>query len=230
MVSKFITKGRGAGRKVIPIRSGSTVHSIKIPRQFYGIPVYIQDIAQDEIKRNYMRSVHSDMQLLNHLRSSRQHIIGNIGHDNLKEWIKLKISIDGYTFDSSGYLRSKGVPQYKIFLMDTDAVLKAVLKYEGAKESDVDDFLYLYGRHYKFTGIDGHSYDIRFRDIRRGYLLTPDVEHTFTRYLNMDHLFNYYRDDMFTEYISKNRMRSLKAKMFSEYHKVYKGKKGYLKV
>ncbi|NOQ37588.1 hypothetical protein GQ472_01740 [archaeon] len=236
--TRFITKGRGTGRKVIPMtsKSRSKVPALDMSDRFYSMPQYILHMTLDEDERIYLQKLHENYQLLNHLRLAKRDLIGHIGDDTYSGWVKLMCDIDDGSFDADSFLKSKGAYRYHLFTVSVDHKFRAVLRAQGVGDRFIDDFLYIYGRHYKFVGIDGLSYDIKFPLAHYGDMIMTSMKPAFNKYIGMSSIF-YFRDDddfkrytVFIDLSFKDRWKSLSSMMDKKYHEAYKDKKGYLKV
>ena len=172
--------------------------------------------------------MHQDKQLLNHLRLVKDRLIGHIGKDTYIAWVKLKHDIDDRYFDVDAYLRSKGI-RPSFFEVSYDDQFKSVLKAQGVEDKFIDNFLYMGGKHYRFVGVDGQSYDINFKF----HLL--DKEHIMSEmapvfkkhlgHLDIDKIFKVYNNRM----VSEKRRNTIASIMKKRYHEVHKGMKRYIK-
>ncbi|NOQ37592.1 hypothetical protein GQ472_01765 [archaeon] len=232
MTTRFMTKGKGQSRKIIPMKGRQEPKPKGIRRdvseQFYDIPKYIRDITLYENERGYLMALHKDRQLLNHLRNIQAGLISNIGAVEYHRLVGLYVDVQLSVFDIGKYMRSKGIPALMYWLLSTSDKFKMMLRTKGLSDKDISDFMYLHGNDYKFTGIDGNQYKLRSSIFSRD-TITEDMQPSFDRYLNMRTTFpigvtkrgRYVKDD--------KRIDQLKTLSDKIYHKAYKDKRGYLK-
>lgn len=230
MATKFITKGRGKTKKVIPLK-GRVSSNALVPKQFYAdMPIYMHGMARTTPEQRYLDSWHIDLQLLNHLRGIQNHMISKVGAKRYAEIDRLYKDMKR-TFDIDGFLHSEGVSGYKRFWMSWDDKFRLMLHLKGIDQHFIDDFFYLRDRDFEFDGLDGKRYHMKkdYLDLSK-HLITPEIAPLFERYVSMNEKLSYYNCHPYENEVPEERVDALRRSHAVAYHEAYKNKRGYIKV
>lgn len=228
MAVKYITKGKGQGRKVIPIQTPiakrpKVLTSIE-PDKFNLTDDYMLNIAKDKVELDYLTKLHTDRQLLNHILLMKRDI------SNFDSLSKAYYNLLTDMFDVDKFLKDNGISSYKRFMMSSKDKRALVLHIKGISDTDIDAIQKLYDLNYKFKGVDNQSYSIRFGLLHDSAIM-PTMESRFKEHLPyLSTLFNYFNIHIYSTDISDSRAKELNDLSEVKYHEVYKDAKGYIKI
>ncbi|NOQ37575.1 hypothetical protein GQ472_01675 [archaeon] len=225
MTASFITRGRGAGRKVIPIGIG--IRKPVVVR-YEGLgrvapsKAYLTDIVKDDTELEYLSDIHDDMQFINKMRNLKSRVVKAIGQSEYDRWIKLYNDIDSGAFDFDEYVRRNKVHislWRHIRHMSDIEKFEAVLKHKRYSPDIISDFTAMYHYDFGYHDLDGVS---RLKFFHVAKLVYPAVR----KYLDTDLI----DEEPQYYYISGKRREMLHEKFLREYNNKYGNRDGYQRV
>ena len=226
-MTRFFTKGRGVGRKVIPVgRRPSTSASVKYKEAFRvsANKQYLTYIASDDTEMDYIGSIHDDMQFINQMRIIKSKIIKTIGLSEFDRWVNMYDEFNDESFEFYKYAKRHNVHMtvWQYLRSNNMERFAAVLRAKGFSQDTITDFIALCHENFWYDDLDG---------VRRGkfYHVSKLVHPAVRKYLGKG--FVDLIDDEYEEHdISQARRLKLHKEFLKRYHDKYQFKKGYLEV